>query len=385
MTGGSASAFGFGAGGARSLNNSSGFSESGFAETIRRELARLFPTPSAGGVVCILDNLELLGTSEAARHSLETIRSALLEVPSIRWVFVGSKGIITSARSRQLSGFIDSPIRLLPLTIDESVELVARRLAYWGTNKAHPPVQPEDFRHLYKILGTNLRDSLSIAQQFAKHYCSELVVAGLDLPSDSERPLYFQAWLADQADAALAEASGISPEAWDLFDGMCAAAGVVSVEAGDSDLLARLAPLQAFQLVDLEADPAQASARIGTVTAHGWLCASARPRAALVDMRSGQDPTATASEDPAQPASSTSEVPDLPSSEVLAEPIPANAPTGGGGEDLTAPVSSQGAGLAADGPTPLTSVDRKPLRTTASGCSGADEKMARRGHLFRSR
>ncbi len=294
LTAGSMSVLGLAAGGGRGLNTSSGFGESGFNWFVRRELTHVFPTTSTGGVVCILDNLELLRTSDAARQSLEAIRASLLEVPSIRWVLVGSQELITSARSRRLSGFIDLPLRLSPLTIDEGVELVRRRLEYWGTERAHAPVQAEDFRHLYELLGLNLRDSLSLAQQFAKDYYMDFVGTGRDLPSDDERPLYFQSWLADKADAALLEAVGVPDDTWKLFDRICAAGGTVSVEAGDQASLARLNPLGHAQLLDLGTDPAQVGTVVGTVTAHGWLCASARPRAAVLRIADAAAPRAGA-------------------------------------------------------------------------------------------
>ncbi|WP_456698283.1 FtsK/SpoIIIE domain-containing protein [Aeromicrobium sp. P5_D10] len=279
LTTGSASILGFGAGAGRGMNTSSGFGESGFTALVRRALEELFPTAAAGGIVCILDNLELLGTSEAARHSLETIRSNLLEVPAIRWVLVGSNGIVSSARSRRLSGFIDAPIRLQPLTEEESVELVRRRLEYWGTERAHPPVQPGDFQYLYRALGLNLRDSLALAQQFAKYYHHEFVGTSAILPADEERPLYFQAWLAEQADLILADVVGVPADSWRLFDRMCEGAGAVTLESGDDEQLRLIAPLRDAHLLDVESVPTQAGALIASVTNDGWLCASARARA----------------------------------------------------------------------------------------------------------
>src|SRR5687768_16370330 len=66
LTGGSASAFGFGGGASSVINTSTGFGQAGFISFVRRELERTFPSSSAGGVVCVLDNLELLRTSDEA-------------------------------------------------------------------------------------------------------------------------------------------------------------------------------------------------------------------------------------------------------------------------------------------------------------------------------
>lgn len=279
FAGGSVSVLGFGAAGNRVVNTSSGFSEGGFNSLVRRELSRVFPGSAAGGVVCVMDNLELLGESESARRALETIRGTLLELPSLRWVFVGSKGIITGARSARLSGFVDLPFHLSPLSADEAVELVQRRLDYWGTELAHAPVQAEDFRFLYLTMGQNLRDSLSIAQQFAKEYFVDFVSPGRQLPTADERPLYFQSWLADRADSYLAQVSDVSADAWRVFDRVWTSGGKVSVHSDDAEDLRRLGPLIDARLLELDSDRTATGQQVGTLTAYGWLCASARPRA----------------------------------------------------------------------------------------------------------
>lgn len=283
LTGGSANVLGFGGGATSTVNTSSGFGQSGFISLVRRELSRTFPSSAAGGVVCILDNLELLRTSEEARSSLERIRGSLLEVPAIRWVFIGSKGIISHARSRRLSGFIDFPMRLQPLTVEEGVDLVTKRLEYWGTTKAHAPVQPEDFRYLYRTLGLNLRDSLHFAQQFAKHYVSQFMGTRLVLPSAQERPLFFQTWMGEQAELIAADVSGATDDVWRRFDRLCEAGGTSSAEVGD-DIWTLLAPLRNAQLVDFELDPARPQIHNIAVTANGWLCHSARPRPRPTDL-----------------------------------------------------------------------------------------------------
>lgn len=313
LTAGSASILGFGAGASRGVNTSSGFGESGFIAFVRRALDGLFPTAAAGGVICILDNLELLGTSEAARRSLETIRSNLLEVQAIRWVLVGSKGIVSGARSRRLSGFIDTPIRLQPLTEEESVELVRRRLEYWGTDRAHPPVQPGDFQYLYRALGLNLRDSLALAQQFAKFYHHEFVGTGAVLPADEERPLYFQSWLAEQADLVLADALGVAPESWHLFDQICDGEGTVTLEAEDDARLRLIGPLRDAHLLDVEPVPTQTGALIASVTNDGWLCSSARRRSAAAQAEGMWAVTkGSLTVSPGQPAATTSGPSELP-------------------------------------------------------------------------
>lgn len=50
----------FSLGGGRETNTGEGFSRSGFRLEIRNWLSSIFPSPADGGVVCVIDNLELL-------------------------------------------------------------------------------------------------------------------------------------------------------------------------------------------------------------------------------------------------------------------------------------------------------------------------------------
>jgi len=90
----SGSAMGFGAGGGAIPNDGDGYAASGFPEAVRAELARCFPGPGAGAVVCIVDNLELLQTAGDARQTLEALRDRVFNLPGTRWVLCGSRGIV---------------------------------------------------------------------------------------------------------------------------------------------------------------------------------------------------------------------------------------------------------------------------------------------------
>ncbi|GAW47747.1 MULTISPECIES: FtsK/SpoIIIE domain-containing protein [unclassified Nocardioides] len=282
LTSGSATALGFGGGGARALNTTTAFGESGFVALVRQALVTLFPSTASGGVICILDNLELSGSADAARSALEALRSTLFEVPAIRWVFIGSRGVASGLRSRRLSGFIDQPVRLEPLTVEESVESIRRRLDYWGTTNAHPPVQPEDFRYLYRTLGLNLRDSLNVAQQFAQFYFGEFIGTDVATPTDEERPLYFQAWLGERADEVLAEAPPEDSESWLVFDQVRDGGGTLGVAFDDLQTRRHMQSLVQANLLVEEPDPESTDWTMLTITANGWLAAFARARVEAV-------------------------------------------------------------------------------------------------------
>ncbi|MFA4928601.1 MAG: AAA family ATPase, partial [Patulibacter sp.] len=120
---GGAQLFGAGASLGSEPNSSDGFTKSGFPNAVRGELQKCFPTAGAGAVVCVLDNLELLQTSQRARETLEGLRNRVFDVPGIRWVLCGSRGIVSRARSERLSGFFAAPLELGPLSDEAAIEL----------------------------------------------------------------------------------------------------------------------------------------------------------------------------------------------------------------------------------------------------------------------
>ncbi|WP_155893250.1 ATP-binding protein [Cystobacter fuscus] len=73
-----------GAGKTSETNTSEGFSRSGLRKEVLGWLNSVFPAEAGGGgVVCTIDNLELLQTSKHARQSLEQLRDAILLVPPL--------------------------------------------------------------------------------------------------------------------------------------------------------------------------------------------------------------------------------------------------------------------------------------------------------------
>jgi hypothetical protein len=93
------------------MNNSSGFNAAGFEQLVRDWLLEIFPAHGSGGVVCIIDNLELLETGSKAKKLLEALRDRLFNTQGLRWVFCGANGIVTSIiASPRLSGYLTRPI-----------------------------------------------------------------------------------------------------------------------------------------------------------------------------------------------------------------------------------------------------------------------------------
>lgn len=258
-------------------NEAIGFAESGFAEAVRTELRRCFPAAGAGAVVCVLDNLEILQTSAAARATLEELRDRLFTIDGLRWVLCGSRGIVTHARSQRLSGVFDAPLQLPPLPDAASIDLIARRLDYYGQAGALAPVTPEAFEFVYRALHTNLRDALAYAQSFSDWLYAEYVIPDRPIPTDRDRFELLEIWLAQQSDAAYHDAR-LQPRTWRFFDDLARAGGRCGASEWEDygfgtqqQMGTNVTNLVNAQLVVRETDPQHASRTIATVTAQGWL------------------------------------------------------------------------------------------------------------------
>lgn len=120
---------GFNSGTAKEPNTGAGFSRSGFQNLVKTWLTEIFNEHSEGGVVCILDNLEILRSSQLARDRVEAIRDRLLDIKGIRWVLCGATGImLTTASSARLSGLLHEPIELHELDSTHAGDLYDTRI-----------------------------------------------------------------------------------------------------------------------------------------------------------------------------------------------------------------------------------------------------------------
>lgn len=267
-----------GAGAGSSANEAEGFAQSGFPAAVRGQLERCFPTPAAGGIVCVLDNLELLQTSVRARSTLEALRDRVFGVRGLRWVLCGSRGIVARARSQRLSGVFDAPMRLGPLPDDASVELVARRIGYYGERDAYAPVPPEAFQFMYQALHSNLRDAMAYAQQFSDWLYGEYIARDNELPPMEEREPLLQVWLTEIADAAHTDARGVQRRVWQFFDKIAESGGTCRASEWEEfnfttqqQLSSSVSALESANLVIRETDPDNASRSLASITPQGWL------------------------------------------------------------------------------------------------------------------
>lgn len=203
------------------VNQSAGFAQSGFDTLVRQWLNEIFAVQGNGGVVCIIDNIELLETGVGARRTLELLRDKLFTVNGLRWVFCGANGVIHSlATSPRLTAFLSMPIievsNIHPASLPE---LITARLAEFSTDPRRAeedlPVEIEDLKHLYMIVNSNLRDLLALADE----YCEFCVMAGKPLRTKEGKSTKFEKWLHKATfDRYAALQSRISANAWAVLD-----------------------------------------------------------------------------------------------------------------------------------------------------------------------
>jgi hypothetical protein len=286
------SAAGFGAAVSQgvSANTSAGFSESGIETIIESWLRECFPSPQAGGLICVIDNLELLETSQAARTLLEAMRDEVLGIPGLRWVLCGSRGIVqTAASSPRLEGRLASPMIVGPLSRDIVPEVVlTRRVAYKIRSGAVAPVGRVGLQHLYDVLNSNLRNALKHADDFAVWLALESEPPWR--PDENIRLL--EVWLTETADRYNNQ-TRLGKAAWAVFETLAGLEGTCSPSDNEKfgyntpmALRAQIKALEDTNLVVSSIDDTDKRRRTVSITPRGWLVHYARSGYRIASPRS---------------------------------------------------------------------------------------------------
>jgi hypothetical protein len=180
------------------LNTGAAFNEQGFEQMVRKWLQEIFGEKGNGGIVCVIDNLELLESAANARRTLETLRDRLFSVVGLRWVFCGANGVIHSlAASARLSSFLNMPIidvhHVDPSYLGPLFKARFTEFAMVSEQDAWErlPIRLEDLRALYLIVNYNLRDLLAQADQ----YCEAIHGKDIRFESDEHKEARFRKWL----------------------------------------------------------------------------------------------------------------------------------------------------------------------------------------------
>ncbi|CAM2064252.1 hypothetical protein SCOR_02715 [Sulfidibacter corallicola] len=216
----------FGGGKINAINTSSGFSRSGFKKIVLDWLSELFPSHSSGGVLCVVDNLELLMTSNKAREFVEQLRDEILLSPGLRWVVCGALGVTYSVLSSpRIEGILHDPINIKKIDDECIEELWKSRIEYYAViSEPYMPLTIDSFRLLYEILNGNTRSVLS----YSDNYCTW--VSDNDQPqTKEEKEEYFQEWLDFESSKIFSSVSSfLRPRAWSVFDKLIELGGETS-------------------------------------------------------------------------------------------------------------------------------------------------------------
>ena len=257
-------------------NTGEGYTRSCFPAAIRAILEECFP-PRAGGVVLILDNLELVETVADARKTLDHLRDRVFNLPGVRWVLSGSRGIVSRARTDRLSGIFQAPVLLKPLDNESAVQAITQRISNYGGTLAQAPVTPKGFAYLYETLYFNLREALSTAGQFAQWLHEEYIEGDSELPGPDDRDQLLESWLFDRAENAFNDARRVQARHWQFFEELCAAGGRAGASewadyfSTQQQMGTAVTQLADANLVVREVDPEDGKRKVYVTTPLGWL------------------------------------------------------------------------------------------------------------------
>lgn len=210
-------------GAAAQPNTSAGFADSGLPEFVRQQLENIFAGGERGGIICVLDNIEILRDSAIARDELDALRDRLFNIAEIRWVLSGARGILSRARTARLSGIFMAPIGVSPLEDADVSAAIDRRLKAFDGGAAKVPITPEAFEFIYTVLNRNLRDAMSWSQTFSHWVVGEW--PALDFPTGTSMRRILEQWLNDRAQEAYAQLVDVQPRTWSYFSDLCDSGG----------------------------------------------------------------------------------------------------------------------------------------------------------------
>lgn len=187
---------GGGTGNSISTNNATGFLKSGFQKTVIDLLSNLFPS-GIGGVVCIIDNLELLDETAKAKKLLEELRDRLLNTVGIRFVICGALGMVRGVFSSQrLEGILSKPIEIKAIDQKYSEEIFEKRRTHFALDSSdyYLPIEVSSFNNLYIINNENIRNTISATDE----YCSWIVEKEYHPISEDEKTDRYTEWFSNE-------------------------------------------------------------------------------------------------------------------------------------------------------------------------------------------
>jgi len=136
--GGGGTAFGFGGqfSVTKAINATDAMEEDGLRAIVTEWLDSAFGDDKPGAVICVLDNMETLGSGRTVAQLIEAHRDSLFTANGLRWILCGAERIFDGISTRRkLHGFFSDPIEIGPLSDDEAREVVSRRIHLTNSNR----------------------------------------------------------------------------------------------------------------------------------------------------------------------------------------------------------------------------------------------------------
>lgn len=193
--------------------NANPIAESNLPRIAHEWLEACFTDTKNGGIICILDNLENIGTASKVRKFLEEARDAYFNIPGLHWILCGTSTALEEALSSSiLDGYL-LPFEIQPTQIKDVEGLIQHRIAKCkGASEALPPVDSKMFSMLYNEMNMKLRTTLSLCEEFSEHLFHHAQWQSKDRNDE------FLKWL-DQKSAELPEQEyEVQEDTWKLFD-----------------------------------------------------------------------------------------------------------------------------------------------------------------------
>ena len=171
---------------------------------------------SEGGVICMIDNLELVDAPSRVRQILEHLRDTLFCIEGLIWVLCGTPDSVGRAlSSSRLTGYIRE-IEIKHVDKVFAPTLVRHRIEQFKKPNADPPVDEEGFAHIYEAMNYQLRSALDLCVQF-----SEWLVR---YPERRSKDHFEQlkVWLNHEAAGIYDKLRHVSERSWEIFDRIAA-------------------------------------------------------------------------------------------------------------------------------------------------------------------
>lgn len=204
----------------KEINTTHVFEEDGFYSYVLDTLVESFSIDKNSGIVCIIDNLELVGSDTVAKNLLEELRDTVFNIPGTKWVLCGANHIFRSiVSSPRLEGYIHDPIVLKPLEEKVIPELLKKRVEnYSDEYEPYIPFNEAEFVSLYRILNGNTR---TIFDKIDK-YCLWAYEQNEHPSEDYDKERIFEKWLVTVTiDYIHSVLSTVAYESFEIYFSIC--------------------------------------------------------------------------------------------------------------------------------------------------------------------